>query len=425
MARLPLPDWLALATARQKVLDAFPETDPEEVSAALLHALLDGKVAVRARCRTWYNHASQVQVGRHVWAAGTVAMDWDANRFIIRPDGQAGHIFTDVIARRVGLERWLGPSASGGENIREADAVARARPTPTETSPPPNVPPWLNLWQVAKTLAPRTCSLASWWVSDPPIPLEALARVEARLIGTDPNIGNAIEAIKTKLRPGEDEARAISTVWVTDPHCMAQLSQEMERQKEKRRSLGRFLLQSVIPDRLRSMLLRGGYEVTARAADGQVVTLTPRDLVGLDLNFSTNTMSGDGTVYSAVRVRPRVTLLLASNAGHRAVVEDSPRCSPQPSPAAPPPSLAAPRPEATDDTRQRAIASRGGAPPSYDWKAFNQEALRAANLDGFTTRMEMAAQMRKWVAEHWEEQPDERTIQRRLAELYPSDLPER
>jgi hypothetical protein len=69
------------------------------------------------------------------------------------------------------------------------------------------------------------------------------------------------------------------------------------------------------------------------------------------------------------------------------------------------------------------ITSRGGAPPTYDWTAFIREALRAANLDGFETRADMAKHMLKWVAETWKYQPDPRTLQRKLAELYPADLP--
>lgn len=68
-------------------------------------------------------------------------------------------------------------------------------------------------------------------------------------------------------------------------------------------------------------------------------------------------------------------------------------------------------------------ASRGGAPAKYDWNAFTRELIRTANLSGFATRTEMAAHMREWVAENWRAQPDERTLQRKLAERYPTDLP--
>jgi len=71
----------------------------------------------------------------------------------------------------------------------------------------------------------------------------------------------------------------------------------------------------------------------------------------------------------------------------------------------------------------RGGAARGGAPPTYDWAAFTRELIRAAILDGFNTRSEIAAHMRKYV-ESWEKQPDAETLRRKLKELYPDDLPE-
>ena len=38
----------------------------------------------------------------------------------------------------------------------------------SDGSDPGSVDGWLNLWQLANTLAPNTCHVASWWVSNPP-----------------------------------------------------------------------------------------------------------------------------------------------------------------------------------------------------------------------------------------------------------------
>jgi hypothetical protein len=72
-----------------------------------------------------------------------------------------------------------------------------------------------------------------------------------------------------------------------------------------------------------------------------------------------------------------------------------------------------------------ATKSRGGRPAEYDWAAFTRELVRAANLDGFDTRLALGTHMRRWVAENWKKQPEEMTLQKKLAELYPMDLPER
>jgi hypothetical protein len=67
---------------------------------------------------------------------------------------------------------------------------------------------------------------------------------------------------------------------------------------------------------------------------------------------------------------------------------------------------------------------KGGRTPIYDWVAFNREAVRGAILHSFDSRADMSKYLRSWVAEAWSVQPDERTLQRKLADLYPADLPE-
>jgi len=116
MAKLPAPDWLALALARECALAAFPDTDPEEVMAALLRAFTDGKVAVRARCRQWFEHTSQVEIGPHVWAAGAVDVEWEADRFTVWHE-RVPHTFTNADARRVDLEKWLGAALTPADKF--------------------------------------------------------------------------------------------------------------------------------------------------------------------------------------------------------------------------------------------------------------------------------------------------------------------
>lgn len=68
---------------------------------------------------------------------------------------------------------------------------------------------------------------------------------------------------------------------------------------------------------------------------------------------------------------------------------------------------------------------RGGAPPQYDWEGFTREVVRFACLDGFRTRTELMRHMRDWCAATWPEQPDERTLQRKVKEHCTSDFPDR
>lgn len=114
MAKLPEPEWLALTAAHGCALRAFPDDGPEEVAAALLSALTDSKVTVKARSQEYYEHSTLVEVDPWTWAAGAVAMQWDAGRFVIA-QARTDFIFTDVVVRRVELEKWLRPSADFGE----------------------------------------------------------------------------------------------------------------------------------------------------------------------------------------------------------------------------------------------------------------------------------------------------------------------
>jgi len=80
-------------------------------------------------------------------------------------------------------------------------------------------------------------------------------------------------------------------------------------------------------------------------------------------------------------------------------------------------------PPAEPTTPTKPAVAAGGRPTKYDLGAFRKEAVRAANDDGFESRRAMSDHMRDWVAKNWSDQPDERTLQRYLAELYPDELP--
>jgi hypothetical protein len=155
-----------------------------------------------------------------------------------------------------------------------------------------------------------------WWVGIGSVPMAVHERAKAHLMATDPSVRDAVEGIRAKLCPSDNVERAIGAVWVTHPEFLSLLDRAIAHRMEQRRRLGKHLLLSVIPDRLRCLLTRtaegfpkGRFEVTARTAGGQDVTLTPRDLVALDIDLWNNTLTGDGTVYGAVRVRPRATAL--------------------------------------------------------------------------------------------------------------------
>jgi hypothetical protein len=171
---------------------------------------------------------------------------------------------------------------------------------------------WSNLWQLVKVLAPKAHRIVSLGAGMDRESMADRLRAEAHLMTTDPRIVNAVEEIRAKVRPGEDADGPTGAVWTMHPEFLALLDQETARRVEARRSKAMHLTYVVIPDRLRSRLTRtdskapnGRFEVIARAADGREVTLSPRDLAGLQIRFDDSSLEGDGTTYTAVRVRRR------------------------------------------------------------------------------------------------------------------------
>ena len=162
---------------------------------------------------------------------------------------------------------------------------------------------WLTMWQLARELSPKACYLASWW-SAPRIPVSARMQVRAEtfLMDNDPTIRKAVEEIKSKERPYPfgNPIRAINTVWL-NRQLVGILNREIEQRLLRRRDLGRHLIDHVIPYRLRSILIRGAYEVTALAPDGSCVTLSKRDLAGFEMNLWHDWLIGGDAIYRDVR----------------------------------------------------------------------------------------------------------------------------
>lgn len=65
--------------------------------------------------------------------------------------------------------------------------------------------------------------------------------------------------------------------------------------------------------------------------------------------------------------------------------------------------------------------NRGGAPPRYDWTAFDAEVVRRANTDpdGLPARAELQRQMLEWCDEKWGTEPAISMVRSRLSKLYP------
>lgn len=70
--------------------------------------------------------------------------------------------------------------------------------------------------------------------------------------------------------------------------------------------------------------------------------------------------------------------------------------------------------------------SRGGRPPGHDWPAFTREVIRIASEDGLTNRRALCDLMVAWCTESWpsDKQPDRETVNKKLKELWPEQLPE-
>jgi hypothetical protein len=196
------------------------------------------------------------------------------------------------------------------QNTTISSSGLHARPQPFEASTPDAAQMdgggWLTLWQLGRDLSPKVCNLAAKW-SQPHLPVSERmqTRAETFLMDNDPSIRRAVEEIKSKERPYPlgNPIRAINAVWL-NPQFVAILNREIEQRLLKRRHLGHYLIAHVIPYRLRGILLRGDYEVTALAPDGSCVTLSKRDLAGFEINLWHDRLIGGDTIHRDVRVRP-------------------------------------------------------------------------------------------------------------------------
>ncbi len=162
---------------------------------------------------------------------------------------------------------------------------------------------------------------------NPALSAPELERAEKHLLAIDSSIRSAAAEISAKrserpdwwpaeppigepgtcIRPApgrDDEDRAVRRLLWKNPEHLRLLEREIAHRMEQKRSLAHHALQAVIPNHLRRVFLGGGYEVTARAADGREITLGPRDLAGADVDLLRGTLAGSGTEYTDVLVRP-------------------------------------------------------------------------------------------------------------------------
>jgi hypothetical protein len=60
---------------------------------------------------------------------------------------------------------------------------------------------------------------------------------------------------------------------------------------------------------------------------------------------------------------------------------------------------------------------RGGRPPAYDWQAFDQAFIEFVASEHPAAQGDVERFMKAWCEKHWKGQPDDRTIEKRVAEL--------
>ncbi|HSQ51077.1 MAG TPA: hypothetical protein VLL94_07390, partial [Nitrospiraceae bacterium] len=72
-------------------------------------------------------------------------------------------------------------------------------------------------------------------------------------------------------------------------------------------NIAEILLYEELPKTVKDRLLSGEYEITTRRMnDQQVVTLSPRDLVALDVDILNRQFAGSAGCYGEIAIRPRV-----------------------------------------------------------------------------------------------------------------------
>ena len=129
MNRLPKPDWLSL----QATLDWTAEQTAvalEEVATGLAAVFRDGKVFTRGRCRSYFEHDTQMDLNRIDWDQATV--DWEGSGFSVPGDRGRQHVFSDVEVNREDLEDWLRHSENPAP---EASNDGDAQPDPPKKMP--------------------------------------------------------------------------------------------------------------------------------------------------------------------------------------------------------------------------------------------------------------------------------------------------
>jgi hypothetical protein len=81
-----------------------------------------------------------------------------------------------------------------------------------------------------------------------------------------------------------------------------------------------------------------------------------------------------------------------------------------------------PVPSPTAANNQARVQRTGGRPPKHDWLPFTRKVIRLAFLDGGNlTRTELRKQMKDWAEVNMPD-ADDRTVEKKLAELVPDDL---
>jgi hypothetical protein len=166
--------------------------------------------------------------------------------------------------------------------------------------------PYVDLWQFARKIAPvQTEKIADYWRLATAYPI-------------DSSMGSA--------NPEERE-KARLDVLRDYPWLLQEQPTELPRLITDQVILNRLvwrtevihLLNQELPRMVKDRLLSGNYEITARRLnDQQVVTLSPRDLAGLDIDIQNRQFVGSAGCYGEIAIRKKIAeeQRLADSAQH-------------------------------------------------------------------------------------------------------------
>jgi hypothetical protein len=136
---------------------------------------------------------------------------------------------------------------------------------------------YLNLWELAKRLAPRRSAAAARW-------------------SVMPSPGGAAAD-----RRAEETARR-QAIGVPEWELWPHVQREIERRKELYRFQAKLLFDVHLPRKVYDELMKGAYRVSAERPDGSRISIQPVDFAGLQPDLARSRLIGADREYIAVRV---------------------------------------------------------------------------------------------------------------------------